>query len=153
MFQGDTDSLTPLPCPTHGQKGPSGRETLRMGAGNRGACTEGRGWVQSASVLLAHAEPQHTNMDSPQISKTSSTQPGSQQKPTHYLLDEFLWREFPGKAGLGYLAPLINQLSGRAVRVIVQPRVCDSSRPCSWVGRDVVMNASGYSMDLDDTET
>lgn len=62
----------------------------------------GCGWVQLASVALARAGPQQANVDIPQISKTFSTQPGSQQEPTNCLLDEALWRELPGKAATGH---------------------------------------------------
>ena len=41
-----------------GQRNPSGKETLSVGAGCGVACTDGRGWAQLASLSLAYAGPQ-----------------------------------------------------------------------------------------------
>ena len=82
-------------------------ETLRQrdtkaGSWQWSCLRRGCGWVQLASVSLAHAGPRQANVDIPQISKTFSTQPGSQQETTNGLLDEALWRELPGKAATGH---------------------------------------------------
>lgn len=46
---------------------------------------EGCVWAQLMPVPLAHAALRQANMERPQMSKTSSTQPAPQQEPTHGL--------------------------------------------------------------------